>query len=44
MDEWPFSYTCKSRVEITLCDGSYLLIPGYEAEPLRHILGEGYSF
>ena len=44
VDEWPFSYTCKSRVEITLCDGSYLLIPGYEAETLRHILGEGYSF
>ena len=44
VDGWPFSYTCKSRVEITLCDGSYLLIPGYEAETLRHILGEGYSF
>ena len=44
VDEWPFSYTCKSRVEITLCDGSCLLIPGYEAETLRHILGEGYSF
>ena len=44
VDEWPFSYTCKSRVEITLRDGSYLLIPGYEAETLRHILGEGYSF
>ena len=44
VDEWPFSYTCKSRVEITLCDGSYILIPGYEAETLRHILGEGYSF
>ena len=44
VDEWPFSYTCKSRVEIILRDGSYLLIPGYEAETLRHILGEGYSF
>ena len=44
VEGWPFSYTCKSRVEITLCDGSYLLIPGYEAETLRHILGEGYSF
>ena len=44
VDEWPFSYTCKSHVEITLRDGSYLLIPGYEAETLRHILGEGYSF
>ena len=44
VDEWPFSYTCKSRVEITLRDGSCLLIPGYEAETLRHILGEGYSF
>lgn len=44
VDEWPFSYTCKSRVEITLRDGSYLLIPGYEAETLRHILGAGYSF
>ncbi len=44
VDEWPFSYTCKSRVEITLRDGSYLLIPGYEAETLRHILGEGHSF
>lgn len=44
VEGWPFSYTCKSRVEITLHDGSYLLIPGYEAETLRHILGEGYSF
>ncbi len=44
VNEWGFYYTCKSRVEITLRDGSYLLIPGYEAETLRHILGEGYSF
>ena len=44
VNERPFSYTCKSRVEITLRDGSYLLIPGYEAETLRHILGEGYPF
>lgn len=44
VDEWPFSYTCKSRVEITLRDGSYLLIPGYEAETLRHILGNSFPF
>ncbi|MBQ4111957.1 MAG: hypothetical protein IJD38_04080 [Clostridia bacterium] len=44
VDEWPFSYTCKSRVEITLRDGSYLLIPGYEAETLRHILGDSFPF
>ena len=44
VDEWPFSYTCKSRMEITLRDGSYLLIPGYEAETLRHILGNSFPF
>jgi len=44
VDEWPFSYTCKSRVEITLRDGSYLLIPGYDAETLRHILGDSFPF
>lgn len=44
VNEWGFYYTCKSRVEITLRDGSCLLIPGYDAETLRHILGEGYSF
>ncbi len=44
VDEWPFSYTCKSRIEIALRDGSRILIPGYEAETLRHILGEAYSF
>jgi hypothetical protein len=44
VDMWLFCYTCKSRVKITLCDSSCLLIPGYEAETLRHILGEGYSF
>ena len=44
VDEWPFSYTCKSRVEITLRDGSYLLIPGYEAETLRHILDNSFPF
>ena len=44
VDEWPFSYTCKSRVEITLRDGSYLLIPGYEAETLRNILGDSFPF
>lgn len=44
VDEWPFSYTCKSRVEITLRDGSCLLIPGYEAETLRHILGNSFPF
>lgn len=44
VDEMPFSYTCKSRVEITLRDGSCLLIPGYEAETLRHILGDSFPF
>ena len=44
VDERPFSYTCKSRVEITLRDGSCLLIPGYEAETLRHILGDSFPF
>ena len=44
VDEWPFSYTCKSRVEITLRDGSYLLIPGYDADTLRHILGNSFPF
>ena len=44
VNEWGFYYTCKSRVEITLCDGSYLLIPGYEAETLRHILGNNLTF
>ena len=44
VDEWPFSYTCKSRVEITLRDGSYLLIPGYDADTLRHILGNSLPF
>ena len=44
VDMWLFCYTCKSRVKIALCDGSCLLVPGYEAETLRHILGEGYSF
>ena len=44
VNEWGFFYTCKSRVEITLRDGSYLLIPGYEAETLRHILGNSFPF
>ena len=44
VNEWGFYYTCKSRVEITLCDGSCLLIPGYEAETLRHILGNNFTF
>ena len=44
VNEWGFFYTCKSCVGITLRDDSYLLIPGYEAETLRHILGETYSF
>ena len=38
------SLSCYSKIKITLRDGSYLLIPGYDAETLRHILGEGYSF
>jgi hypothetical protein len=38
------AYACLGKIELTLRDGSYLLIPGYEAETLRHILGEGYSF
>ena len=38
------SYACLGKIELTLRDGSCLLIPGYEAETLRHILGEGYSF
>ncbi len=44
VNEWGFCYTCKSRVEITLRDGSHLLIPGYDAATLRHILDEAYSF
>ena len=38
------SYACLGKIELTLRDGSCLLIPGYDAETLRHILGEGYSF
>lgn len=44
VDMWLFCYTCKSRIEITLRDGSCLLIPGYESETLHHILGEEYFF
>ena len=44
VNEWGVYYTCKSRVEITLRDGSCLLIPGYEAETLRHILGNNFTF
>ncbi len=39
-----FCYTCKSHIEISLRDGSHLLIPGYEAETLRHILGDIFTF
>ena len=38
------SYACLGKIELTLCDGSYLLIPGYEAETLRHILGDSFLF
>lgn len=38
------SLSCYSKIKITLRDGSCLLIPGYEAETLRHILGERYPF
>jgi hypothetical protein len=38
------SYACLGKIELTLRDGSYLLIPGYEAETLRHILGEDFTF
>lgn len=42
--DWSTSLSCRGKIKVTLRDGSYLLIPGYEAETLRHILGEGYSF
>ena len=38
------SYACLGKIELTLRDGSYLLIPGYEAETLRHILGNNITF
>ena len=38
------SYACLGKIELTLRDGSCLLIPGYEAETLRHILGEDFTF
>ena len=38
------SYACLGKIELTLRDGSYLLIPGYEAETLRHILGDSFPF
>ena len=38
------SLSCYSKIKVTLRDGSYLLVPGYDAAALRHILGEGYSF
>jgi hypothetical protein len=38
------SYACLGKIELTLRDGSYLLIPGYEAETLRHILGDNFTF
>ena len=37
-------YICKSRIEILLRDGSCLLIPGYEATTLNHILGDVFAF
>lgn len=38
------SYACLGKIELTLRDGSCLLIPGYEAETLRHILGNNLTF
>lgn len=38
------SYACLGKIELTLRDGSCLLIPGYEAETLRHILGNNFTF
>ena len=38
------SYACLGKIELTLRDGSCLLIPGYEAETLRHILGDIFTF
>jgi hypothetical protein len=38
------AYACLGKIELTLRDGSYLLIPGYEVSTLRHILREDFTF
>ena len=42
--DWSTSLSCRGKIKVTLRDGSCLLIPGYEAETLRHILGDSFPF